>query len=170
MISTTDGVSIGTIGMLLIYEELQIKLHYKSNYLQIFSPFKIVLEDYTGKSSEVVAKNYTIANQNDSVSTLNIPLADFKLIEKQFTLDRMKQFTFVGDENGGSMVIYEMKLVKNEVFKLYISSNIVVGSNKTVYDNPEYTLVFEDNFRSESIDESKWNFEIGTRLSVWSES
>ena len=38
----------------------------------------------------------------------------------------MKQFTFVGNENGGSMVIYEMKLVKNEVFKLYISSNIVV--------------------------------------------
>ena len=77
-----------------------------------FSPFKIVLEDYTGKSSEVVAKSYTIDNQNDSVSTLNIPLTDFKLIEKQFTLDRMKQFTFVGNENGGSMVIYEMKLVK----------------------------------------------------------
>ena len=33
---------------------------------------------------------------------------------------------------------------------------------QTVYDNPGYALVFEDNFRSESIDESKWNFEIGT--------
>ena len=49
---------------------------------------------------------------NDSVSKLNIPLSDFKLIEKDFILDRMKQFQFVGDENGGSMVIYEMKLIE----------------------------------------------------------
>tara|TARA_B100001059_G_C17837771_1_gene589478 strand:- start:3019 stop:4131 length:1113 start_codon:yes stop_codon:yes gene_type:complete len=77
-----------------------------------FSPFKIILEDYTGKSSELAAKDYIIENQNDSVSTLNIPLSDFELIEKQFVLDRMKQFQFVGNENGGSMVIYEMKLVK----------------------------------------------------------
>tara|TARA_Y100000991_G_scaffold213643_1_gene199723 strand:+ start:2182 stop:3294 length:1113 start_codon:yes stop_codon:yes gene_type:complete len=77
-----------------------------------FSPFKIVLEDYTGKSSEVVAKSYKIENMNDSVSKLNIPLSDFKLIEKDFILDQMKQFQFVGDENGGSMVIYEMKLIE----------------------------------------------------------
>lgn len=45
----------------------------------------------------------------------------------------------------------------------YISLAILLWScEQTVYDNPEYTLVFEDNFRSESIDESKWNFEIGT--------
>ena len=85
---------------------LQIKLS------SDFSPFNIILEDYTGKSSEIVANDYAIQNQNDTVSTLNIPLADFKLIEKEFALDRMKQFQFVGNENGGSMVIYEMKLVK----------------------------------------------------------
>ena len=44
----------------------------------------------------------------------------------------------------------------------YISLAILLSCEQTVYDNPEYTLVFEDNFRSESIDESKWNFEIGT--------
>ena len=45
----------------------------------------------------------------------------------------------------------------------YIYLAILLWScEQTVYDNPEYTLVFEDNFRSESIDEFKWNFEIGT--------
>ena len=77
-----------------------------------FSPFNIVLEDYTGKSSELDVKNYTIQNQNDSISLLTIPIADFKLVEKQFVLDRMKQFQFVGHKDGGAMVIHEMKLVK----------------------------------------------------------
>jgi beta-glucanase (GH16 family) len=45
----------------------------------------------------------------------------------------------------------------------YISIAILLWScEQTVYNNPGYTLVFEDNFQGESIDETKWNFEIGT--------
>jgi len=77
-----------------------------------FSPFNIILEDYSGKSSELTSKNYTVFHQNDSVSILNIPLQDFGLSQKGFELDRIKQFQFVGQQNGGEMIIYEMKLVK----------------------------------------------------------
>lgn len=85
---------------------LQIKLS------SDFSDFNIILEDYTGKSSELVAKDYVEVSSSDSVSVLYIPVAEFDLINKEFTLERMKQFQFVGDEKGGSMIIYEMKLVK----------------------------------------------------------
>ena len=37
----TDGASIGTIGMPLIYEELQIKQLYKSNYLLTFRHLRL---------------------------------------------------------------------------------------------------------------------------------
>lgn len=77
-----------------------------------YSPFSVLLEDYTGKSSEVEAKNYNPQIIGDSVSVLNIPLADFDLSKKEFALDRMKQFQLIGGAEGGEMVIYEMKLVK----------------------------------------------------------
>lgn len=37
-----------------------------------------------------------------------------------------------------------------------------LSCEQTEYKNPGYTLVFEDNFQADDIDESKWNFEIGT--------
>jgi len=85
---------------------LQIKL--SSDY----SPFSVLIEDYTGKSSELDAAKYTAQAVSDSVSVLNIPLSDFDLSKKEFALDRMKQFQFLGNADGGEMVIYEMKLVQ----------------------------------------------------------
>ena len=77
-----------------------------------YSPFSVLIEDFNGKTSELDAANYTAQTISDSISVLNIPLSDFDLSKKEFTLDRMKQFQFLGDSNGGEMVIYEMKLVQ----------------------------------------------------------
>ena len=77
-----------------------------------FSDFTIEIEDYTGKSSELEVANYIPKSKNDTICELSIPIADFDLLEKQFVLDRMKQFQFVGNSEGGEMIIYEMKLVK----------------------------------------------------------
>jgi hypothetical protein len=88
----------------------QTALHLKLS--KDFSPFNIILEDYTGKNSELESNNYTVENLNDSVSSLLIPIADFNLEEKGFILDQMKQFQFVGNADEGSMLIYEMKLIK----------------------------------------------------------
>ena len=49
----------------------------------------------------------------------------------------------------------------------YISLVVLLWScEQTVYENPDYTLVFEDHFRTETIDESKWNFEISVKRTI----
>jgi len=46
---------------------------------------------------------------------------------------------------------------------IYLIFPFVLWScEQTVYNNPDYQLVFVDEFQSENIDESVWNFEIGT--------
>ncbi|MGC6490214.1 MAG: hypothetical protein ACON5E_02915 [Flavobacteriales bacterium] len=85
---------------------LQIKL--SSN----FSPFTVIIEDYIGASSELDIKQYSPQLVNDSTSVISIPISDFNLTEKEFVLDRMKQFQFVGQGDKGKLVIYEMNLVK----------------------------------------------------------
>ena len=48
-------------------------------------------------------------------------------------------------------------------YLIYIIFPLIFWScEQTGYDNPDYQLVFSDEFRGESIDESVWNFEIGT--------
>lgn len=48
-------------------------------------------------------------------------------------------------------------------YLIFIILSVLFWScEQTVYNNPGYQLVFVDEFRGESIDESKWNFEIGT--------
>ena len=91
-----------------IVEHTALEITLAKNY----SDFSVVLEDYTGKNSELLMSDYTPQTVNDTTKTLSIPLADFDMLEKEFVLDRMKQFQFVGNSNGGEMVIYEMKLVK----------------------------------------------------------
>lgn len=48
-------------------------------------------------------------------------------------------------------------------YLIYIIIPFVFFScEQTEYNNPDYRLVFEDNFNEETINENKWNFEIGT--------
>ena len=48
-------------------------------------------------------------------------------------------------------------------YLIYIIFPLIFWScEQTGYDNPDYQLVFSDEFRGESIDKSVWNFEIGT--------
>jgi len=91
-----------------IEDKTALQLKVSANY----SPFAISIEDFNGKSSELNVENYTPQSVSDSVSVLEIPLADFDLSAKEFALDRMKQFQFLGTSEEGEMVIYEMKLVQ----------------------------------------------------------
>ena len=48
-------------------------------------------------------------------------------------------------------------------YLIYIIIPVVFWScEQTEYSNPDYQLVFKDDFNGSTIDESKWNFEIGT--------
>ena len=73
--------------------------------------FDISIEDFYGKRHTISVSDYLGSNLNDSIVKYTIPLSDFKLIEKEFTLDRMKQFEFFGNESGYAS-IYEIKLIE----------------------------------------------------------
>jgi len=75
------------------------------------SNFDISLEDFKSKRHTVSIADYNSSSSNDSLVNYSIPLSDFKLKEKEFALDQMKQFEFFGKENGFAS-IYEIKLIE----------------------------------------------------------
>lgn len=75
------------------------------------SDFDISIEDFKGKRHTISIANYQPSSKNDSIVNYSIPLSDFNLIEKGFTLDQMKQFEFFGQESGFAS-FYEIKLIE----------------------------------------------------------
>jgi hypothetical protein len=75
------------------------------------SVFDISLEDFKGKRETISVADYQAKDRNDSIVTYTIPLNEFNLIEKDFALDQMKQFEFLGQKSGFAS-IYEIKLME----------------------------------------------------------
>ena len=69
------------------------------------------MEDFKGERETISVADYQAKDRNDSIVTYTIPLSEFKLIEKDFALDQMKQFEFFGQESGFAS-IYEIKLIE----------------------------------------------------------
>ena len=90
-----------------IDEKTNLQLFVSKNH----SVFDISLEDYKGKRETISVADYQAKDRNDSIVTYTIPLSEFKLIEKDFALDQMKQFEFLGQESGFAS-IYEIKLIE----------------------------------------------------------
>ncbi|MEJ6734655.1 MAG: hypothetical protein QNK68_05195 [Flavobacteriales bacterium] len=90
-----------------IVEKTNLQLSVSKNH----SVFDISLEDFKGKRETISVADYQAKDRNDSIVTYTIPLSEFKLIEKDFALDQMKQFEFFGQESGFAS-IYEIKLIE----------------------------------------------------------
>ena len=90
-----------------IVEKTNLQLSVSKNH----SVFDISLEDFKGKRETISVAAYHAHDRNDSIVTYTIPLSEFKLIEKEFALDQMKQFEFLGQESG-FVSIYEIKLIE----------------------------------------------------------
>jgi hypothetical protein len=73
------------------------------------SPFELTLEDFNGHKSTVQMMDYIKVYVNDTVVSVTIPLTDFKINEKEFVVDRMKQLEFTGVDAGNAK-IYNIKL------------------------------------------------------------
>lgn len=79
-----------------------------------FDPFQITMQDYTNHQHTIETKNYTPTIQDGLSQKLIIPIKDFQLIEKQFSLDRMKQIEFRGLGENGNATITSIYLSENE--------------------------------------------------------
>ena len=87
-----------------IVEKTTLKMQISANS----SPFELSIEDFNGHSSKVQLMGYTKVYVNDTIVSISIPLTDFKILEKEFVLDRMKQLQFKG-LGAGSAKIHNIK-------------------------------------------------------------